>query len=337
MKAERAPLRVIVFGYGRMGKNHVRNLRLNPRFQLVGIVDPLLGTQGVKNIDGVPCFGGIKDLPITDCAVVATPTSRHYEVARQLLDLRIPLLVEKPLCASSQEAEALCAQAESLGVPLFVGQIERFNPAIRKLQEIVSHGWLGDPIHFSFTRVGGYPEHVTERENVLLDLAVHDLDVFKMFGKEIDVVACLCHGSLQPGIYDTAEILVEGVGGVSGAIHVNWITPTKIRALRVTGTRAVCLVDYMLQTCTLFGGHLLGPRAEPKTDFPKLIEAYRNSDRVEFGVQKEEPLSLELEAFYQALNGGESRIATGREGAEMVRLVERSLAFYENRNQNNSL
>jgi UDP-N-acetylglucosamine 3-dehydrogenase len=207
--------------------------------------------------------------------------------------------------------------------------VERFNPAVRKLQEVVAHGWLGDPIHFSFTRVGGYPDHVVNKKNVLLDLAVHDLDIFQLFANPVTINACLCHSTFQENIFDTAEILARGKNGISGSIHVNWVTPTKIRSVRVTGTRGVCLVDYMLQTCTLLGGLLLGARSEPRTEFSSLIEAYKNSDRIEFGVAKEEPLRLELDAFYHALNGQPSHLCTGKEGALLTAMVEDAIGLFQ--------
>src|SRR6185295_8566276 len=98
---------------------------------------------------------------------------------------------------------------EAAGVRLAVGHVERFNPAIRKLREVIRGGWLGEPIHFSFTRIGGYPETIPEGNNVLLDLAVHDVDVLRSLVGPVKVNASLCHSTWKPGVLDTSEIVLE--------------------------------------------------------------------------------------------------------------------------------
>src|SRR5262249_38343054 len=155
-------------------------------------------------------------------------------------------LVEKPLCATFEQARALAALAEERGVRLAVGHVERFNPAVRKLREVIQAGWVGEPIHFSFTRVGGYPETLVPGNNVLLDLAVPGIDVLRSLVGPLRLEASVSHATVREGVLDTAEILLTCAAGSSATVHVNWITPTKIRTLRVTGTRGMCFVDYIL-------------------------------------------------------------------------------------------
>ena len=83
--------------------------------------------------------------------------------------------------------------------------------------------------------------------------------------------------------------------GPSAAIHVNWITPTKIRTLRVTGTKGVCFVDYVLQTCELMGGDLVKRQHPGESQYPEFVSGYRNADRLVFGVLSREPLLIQLE------------------------------------------
>ena len=77
--------------------------------------------------------------------------------------------------------------------------------------------------------------------------------------------ASVCHSTLKEGVHDTAEIFVTSASSVTATVHVNWITPTKIRTIRVTGTRGVCFVDYILQTCEVTGGGLLDYGAQPES------------------------------------------------------------------------
>src|SRR5690606_5383563 len=114
-----------------------------------------------------------------DCeaVVIAAPTESHFDLARQAILEKKHVLLEKPLASTVAQAEELARLAKISELHCVVGQVERCNPAVKKLEEIIAGGWLGTPIHFSFTRVGGYPQTVKNGNNVLLDLAIHDLDI----------------------------------------------------------------------------------------------------------------------------------------------------------------
>jgi UDP-N-acetylglucosamine 3-dehydrogenase len=210
-------------------------------------------------------------------------------------------------------------------VLLAVGHVDRQNPAIKKLKEVVDSGIIGKPIHCSLTRVGGYPDNVQEGNNVLLDLAVHDLDVLQMVFGPFEYQSSFVHSTVKDGIFDTAHIMGVCSESISADIHVNWITPTKIRAIRLTGTHGVCFVDYMLQTCSLMGGNLLKHRPDTYFSYKELIEMYRGSDKIEFGVTRQEPLRVQLEQFLNALNGKEHSLCLAIEATRIVRLAEQSL------------
>jgi UDP-N-acetylglucosamine 3-dehydrogenase len=171
--------------------------------------------------------------------------------------------------------------------------------------------------------VGGYPNEPGRGNNVLVDLAVHDVDVLHLLEGKMRVVASACHSTVKRGVLDTAEIMLRSPrNGPSASIHVNWITPTKIRTLRVTGTGGVGIVDYMLQTCTIFGGDLVGPRLYPGSSFEQLVQAYQGNDRIEFGVKKVEPLRNELEDFARYVRGFPHTSCTGSEALYSLEIAE---------------
>lgn len=325
--------RVVVVGCGRMGRNHLRVLTEDPGFEVVGVIDPICAGERIEPPSGpaVPVMASIDDLmgangrPVCDCAVVASPTGTHHAVASRLVGMGVSVLVEKPLVHESGVGEGLISQARAAGVVLAVGHVERFNPAVIKLREVLEAGWLGTPIHFSFTRVGGYPSEIAEGNNVLLDLAVHDLDLLELLHGSFQVVSSICHSTLRPDVLDTAEILLAHSAGASASVHVNWVTPTKVRSVRVTGTRGVVFVDYILQTVRLMGGNLLNASRANRTSFDQIVEDYRNCDQIEFGVHKHEPLKLEIRAFWEAMCGHPSAICTGEEGLRAVRLAEAAI------------
>jgi UDP-N-acetylglucosamine 3-dehydrogenase len=316
--------KTVLVGAGRMGKNHLRVIEESPDFELVGIVDPLYNGK-------VPHWNDIAEC-IQHCdfevAIVAVPTRIHYHTVEILLQNRKHVLVEKPLSPTYEEAKKLCELSIETGALLRVGHLERLNPAIRKLKEVLDSGILGQAIHLSFTRIGGYPNHVSENDSVLMDLAVHDIDVLLyLMGADpgFSVIGVASHSTWKPGLVDTSEILLRREGSVSASVHVNWVTPTKVRNLRVTCTRGVCFVDYILQTCVIHGGGLFHPLNEVATDFESLLNRYRNSDRIEFGVDREEPLKVQLREFYFALAGKPSKVCTALEAAATVKIAEFAL------------
>lgn len=323
-------LRIVLFGVGRMGRNHLRLTSESPDFELVGVVDPMAKRPPPSAPGGNVTFyddiAGVRSLDF-DAAIVATPTVTHRDVVLELLKMKKHVLVEKPIASTFLQGREVQEAAADAGVKVVVGHVERFNPVVRKLREVIRGGWLGDPIHFSFTRVGGYPETVLEGNNVLLDLAVHDIDAFRSLVGPVRVEASMAHSSLRPGVLDTAEIVLESAAGPTASVHVNWITPTKIRTLRVTGTRGVCFMDYILQSCELYGGNLT-QRIEPAgaSSFESIQEHYRTTDRVTFGVTKEEPLLIQLKQFATYLrNGDAGELCLGEDALAAVLVAERAM------------
>lgn len=318
--------KIVLVGLGRMGKNHLRVLRETPGFELAAVVDAQAAAPA--DLGAVPFLRSTADLAKIDfeAAVIATPTATHYDVARELVAMGKHLLVEKPIASTFQQGREVIEAAQKKGVKLAVGHVERFNPAIRKLREVIREGWLGTPIHFAFTRVGGYPETLLQGNNVILDLAVHDIDVLRSLVGPVRLDHSTCHVTFREGVFDTSEILLRAGSGASASVHVNWITPTKIRSVRVTGTRGVCFVDYILQTCELMGGSLLKNIEPTSTSFDVIQELYRATDRIQFGVQKVEPLRAQSGQFQTFLTSGEpGELCTGKDALAAVLLAERAI------------
>lgn len=321
-------IRICVVGYGRMGKAQLRVMRDTPGLEIVGVVDPKVIGAEAPELGALPRYEKISDVdPSTfDAVVIATPTALHFEAARESIALGKHLLVEKPITSTFAQARELLAAAAEKNVRLAVGHVERFNPAVRKLREIIREGWLGTPIHYSFTRVGGYPDTLISGNNVMLDLAVHDLDILRQLAGPLRLAHSMCHAIWKEGVVDTAEIFLATQTGPSASMHVNWVTPTKIRSIRVTGTRGVCFVDYVLQTCELMGGHLVKAVEPTSTSFASFQDLYRATDRIQFGVIKVEPLRAQAEEFHRYLTTGDvGELATGADAAAAVLMAERAV------------
>jgi UDP-N-acetylglucosamine 3-dehydrogenase len=296
-------LRIILFGYGNMGRNHFRVLSEHPGVEVLAVVDPALDSVMLGDSRGI-FLRSIQDslLEQADAFVVASSTETHFDVATALIPFAKPILLEKPVSHRLELAQRLREQALKHGTEVRVSHPERMNPAVAKLKEVIESGVIGIPVHYSFTRAGGYPSQVKSGNNVLIDLAVHDLDVLNLLAGETSHLASVVHRSRNGEHVDTAEILLTTRSRASASLHVNWVTPTKIRTLRVTGTRGVCMVDYILQSCVLHGGNLLRSDQGVGSDYRSLIAQYQSGDRLEFGVRREEPLKLQLEQFISLAN-----------------------------------
>ena len=121
--------------------------------------------------------------------------------------------------------------------------------------------------------------------------------------------------------------MLESAAGPTASVHVNWVTPTKIRTLRVTGTRGVCFMDYILQSCELYGGNLT-KRIEPAPveSLESIQEHYRTTDKVTFGVTKEEPLAIQLAQFARYLRDGDAgELCLGEDALAAVLVAERAM------------
>jgi predicted dehydrogenase len=162
-----------VVGVGYLGKFHAEKFAASAKAQLIAVVDideararEIGGAVGVDSIsDYRRLFGRVK------CVSIAVPTRFHYQVARDFIDAGIDVLVEKPLTVDIAQARELVDFAARKGVILQVGHLERFNPAIRRLEGIVK-----DPKFVECHRLAPFIERGTD-VNVVLDLMIHDIDV----------------------------------------------------------------------------------------------------------------------------------------------------------------
>ncbi len=303
-----ARTKIVLVGLGRMGHNHLRVLSGMRGFDLVGVVDS--NAQAPGDLGPARFFHDTAELRSLDfdAAIVATPTATHYDIAQELIRMGKHLLVEKPIASTFAQGKDILEGAEARGTKLVVGHVERFNPAVQRLREVVRQGLIGRPTHFAFTRVGGAPETLTGN-HVILDLAVHDIDVLRSFVGPVKLERSACRVTWEGGVVDTAELALGSGSGVTASVRVNWMAPAKVRTIRVTGTQGVCFVDYVRQTCAIEGGRALAP-LEPRV----------------------EPLSAQAEQFRTFLAEGEvGELCTGSDALAAVLLAEQAIELETDR------
>jgi UDP-N-acetylglucosamine 3-dehydrogenase len=298
----RARLRVGVLGYGAIGRHHARNLAQMRGVDFAGIADPSPSARRAAEALGIRSFATAEALAAAglDAAVVAVPTSLHETAAEPLMERGCALLVEKPLAHSMTAAKRLISRAELAGVPLMVGYVERYNPAIEALRAFIADDRLGTLVNISARRVGALPPRVKDAD-VLIDIGVHDIDVvaFITGARRIHLIAARGGMALLDDRLDHATMLLDAAGCVV-TIEANWITPVKVRELTLTGTKGYCRVDYMTQDVWFAPGRSFAPAAT----YDALVAQYTEGTMLQLPVVKREPLARELDVFVNGVRDG---------------------------------
>ncbi len=312
-------LRVAVVGAGQMGRHHARVIAESTFGELVAVVDPRPEAEEVaqlRNALWLPSTEALLQQVKPDFAVVAVPTAQHVELAGPLLDAGIPVLVEKPLAATVAEARQLIDIAESRGVLLAVGHVERFNPAVRVLRDKLRAQELGRVFQVHARRLSPFPVRVGDT-GVALDLATHELDIMcELAGSPTRISA-----EHDRRAHRTHEDLLAATlrfdSGIIGLLEVNWLTPTKVRQLTVTGERGMYVIDYLNQHLTLY------ENAHESESWSTLdiFDGVTEGNVIRYAIPRVEPLQAELEAFAQAVRGEDVEIVSAEDGLRALELA----------------
>ncbi|MDB5521970.1 MAG: gfo/Idh/MocA family oxidoreductase [Tardiphaga sp.] len=301
-------LRVGVVGAGIMGSNHGRVLAGLPGVTMVGIVDPLQAhrDRAVEYI-GCPVFDTLEGLFAAgvDAITIAAPTHLHHEIALTCIANGIHILVEKPIASSVQEGREIVEAAARANVTLMVGHVERFNPAVAAIKAAIADE---DILSIGITRVGPFPPRMSN-VGVVIDLAVHDIDLIRWF-TESDIV------EVQPQLAsaiaereDIALLQFRTASGVLAHINTNWLTPFKARSVTVATRGKYVTGDLLTRQVT----ECFGFKPDGSYSMRHLP------------VGHDEPLRAELIAFLSAVRTGGVPAVTGAEGVASLEIAIRCL------------
>jgi len=254
-----------------------------------------------------------------DFVTIAVPVRQHFPVASECLKQGIHVLLEKPASDRIEEIEKLISLSETSNCLFTVGHVERFNPAVQALKELIDKDELGTITNLVARRVGGYPPKLTNI-GVFVDLAVHDIDVFRyLIGANPDKIEVQRLNVHSNSVEDAATAFLQ-YPSASGFIQVNWITPVKIRQLSVTGTRGHAELNYIEQTLSIYE-HNVNPEDFSEKDFVEFLGKYGKPMSRSVKVERAEPLSRELEHFVLAVRGGTELLVKPVEVLETMKIV----------------
>jgi len=326
-------MKVAVIGAGMMGRLHCRIFSEMPGVELVGVSDvDVAKAEAVARQYRTRSFSDYKrmiDEVSPQAVTIAIPTVDHRSVSLDIIGLGLHLLIEKPIAMDVQEGLEICCAARDANVKLMVGHVERFNPAIATLKDLLNKGMLGKVYQFDARRQGPSPSRVVD-VNVIIDLAVHDIDIIRyLSGSEVVRV----YAETAKCTQDRREDLLKGslrlANGTVGGLTINWLTPIKIRELHVIGERGMIRVDYLTQDLYYYENALSqSDEWEPLS----ILRGVSEGRMIRYFVAKKEPLRVELESFVASTNGHAEVGVRGEDGVAAIMLAH-SLLASGNRNQ----
>jgi predicted dehydrogenase len=301
-------LRIGVVGVGVMGSNHARVLAEMPGVKLVGIADPdsarcnlvaeRLGCATFKDAEALLNAG-------VDAVTIAAPTHLHRDIALDCAARGVHIMVEKPIAPTVEESRAIVAAARRAGVTLMVGHVERFNPAVQSIKRAIKDQ---DILSIAITRVGPFPPRMSN-VGVVIDLAVHDIDLIRWFTESEIIEIQPQTSSAVAEREDIALLQFRTASGVLAHINTNWLTPFKARTIHVATRDKYLIGDLLtLQVTECFG-------FQPDGSY-----SMRH-----LSVGWAEPLRSELQAFLTAIRSGDSPAVTGDEAVASLEVAIRCL------------
>ena len=294
-------IRVGVVGTGYLGRLHARILSEIPEAEVVGFVETndavaaeVSQSLGLRRLDSVEALARE-----ADCAVVATPTTRHFAVARQLIEAGLDVLIEKPITPTVEEGERLVDFATSKNRIVQVGHVERYNPAITAVAPL-----LRDIRFFESERLGVFVGRSLDVD-VLLDLMIHDLNlVLSLLPGRVTEVRAVGVPVLTEKV-DITNVRLELDNGAVANLTASRVSQERIRKIRFFSSESYISVDTKEQDVK--GYRLVNRSIQP----------------IEVTVEKQEPLRAELEAFLRCVGDRSRPLVDGADGVAAVELATR--------------
>jgi UDP-N-acetylglucosamine 3-dehydrogenase len=315
-------LKAAVIGVGAMGQHHARIYDQMPQTQLVGVTDADAETGArVARLHHTTAYADDRELlgeARPDVVSVVVPTEFHRQVALAALEAGCHVLIEKPIATTEEEARELIARADALGRKLMVGHIVRFDSAVRELKKRLDAGELGRVFEVRCRRLGPFPARVRD-VGVVIDLATHDLDMIRyLTGQEVVRVYAETEKQIHSDYEDLLIGAVRLADGTVGVLDVNWLTPTKIRELTVTGERGMFLVDHLTQDLYFYEN---AEANQERWSAISLLRGVSEGCMIRYPVHKHEPLRAELESFVRSVAEDTPVPVDGWDGLMALRLA----------------
>lgn len=260
-----------------------------------------------------------------DLICIATPVKSHFELAKKALTAGKHVFVEKPLCANSDEGNALVELANKNSVKLMVGHVFLFNPTVIKVKEIIDSGQLGKILYLEAHRTNLGP--VRSDVNAIWDLTSHDISIFNYWLSSTPIQISASGSKALDGIVeDTTFVTLKYPDNILAHAHASWLNPMKVRQITIVGQNKMLIWDDvdLTKPIQIFDSNIKVKKDDFSDTFSSHRMEYHRGDIVIPAVTVGEPLKSELGHFVKCLLNKEKLRSDGEFGNQIVKILEAS-------------
>lgn len=336
--ASQVPLGIAVVGAGYWGPNLTRNFANSADWDLRWVCDLDLGRARAVAGPHVAATNSITEVlndPGVDAVAIATPAATHGRIALEAISSKKHVLIEKPLASTYSEGEEIVQSAERQGVTLMCDHTFCYTPTAEYLRQVVLDGSLGTVQYFDSVRINlGL---IQQDIDVLWDLAPHDLSILDyVLPDGLRPVAVAAHGAdpIGSGHACVAYLTLQLPNEVLAHVHVNWLSPIKVRTLIVGGSKRIAIWDDMdpVQRLAIFdrGVDMIPEERLDRASKVNSRISYRVGDMFAPALPAKEALGSMVAEFASAIREGRPARTDGRSGLRVLDILEaasQSLAY----------
>jgi predicted dehydrogenase len=289
-------MRVALIGAGTMGANHARVVAEAPRATLGIVIDLDSDRAGLlAGRYGFASSNRLADAGRCDAAILATSTGAHVEIAVQLLERGIPLLIEKPIATNQDDVERVCAIAKRLGVPIACGFVERFNPVLDTTMKLLTEA----PMHIVTLRHSPAAPRIAD--SVIYDLLIHDIDLVMRFmpGRAVAKVSGTSWSPANDNVPEIADCLLQFTDGGMATLSASRIGQRKLRSVQIFTSSTLADLDLLRADLTIYRNI-----RQEQPDDPRAL-TYRAETIIDipFVRHTSEPLARQFQHFLDLVDG----------------------------------
>jgi len=328
-------IRAAVIGVGYWGPNIVRNFMMEPNIDLKYCADlnqeRLMYIKKIyPTIETTLNYEEIVLKSDVDLVAICTPVYTHYEIAKKALEAGKHVFIEKPMTSTTNQAIELVNLAEQKNLHIFVDHTFIFTGAVQKIKELIDSGGLGELYYFDSVRINlGLFQHDI---NVIWDLAPHDISIMQyLLSVKPQAVGATGSDHLNNGLEDVAYLTVYYPDKLIAHIHVNWLSPVKIRQTLLAGSKKMIVWDdnQPSEKVRIYdkGIELI----ETKDQVYKTLIQYRTGDMYCPKIDDTEALRKETQNIVNCLLKGEKPLVNGQDGFMVVKILEASQESIKNK------
>ena len=325
-------LGLAVVGAGYWGPNLVRNAQATPTLRLQWLCDLDVGRARAvlgpySTVEATASLADVLADPAVHAVAVATPAATHVDVVLAALEAGKHVLVEKPLAATHADGAKLVTTAAERGLVLMLDHTYVYTPAVQRIRSLVREGDLGDLHYIDSVRIN---LGLVQRDiDVLWDLAPHDLSILdSLLPHGVQPLAVAAHGSdpIGAGHACVAYLTVQLSTGAIAHVHVNWLSPTKIRTMILGGSARTVVWDDLNPSQRLAvydrGVDRTDPESVSRDVAAEARVSYRLGDMVAPALPEGEALRAVMAEFVSSIVDGRAPLTDGRSGLRVLAMLE---------------